>query len=269
MGLTLTKQNARWVTGIALIVANLMPLAGVVLLGWEPGALLFAYWLESAVVGFFNVIKMAQAEGPVLAEAASERREVKEGDLRRLSELRQSAEGRSVWLGRILGSIAEAAKAQRAQQQGSSPASVASEQPISRTISSVAKVPLMLFFLVHYGIFMTVHVVFLLSFFSLPRLPVEQWLLTTLLLFTSHGVSYLVYFLGRGEYRVISTGEQMGRPYGRIAVMHITIIFGAMLIQALQAPALVLVLLVSLKILVDLVAHIRSHARFERSAEAA
>jgi hypothetical protein len=132
--------------------------------------------------------------------------------------------------------------------------------------SGLAKIPLIAFFLAHYGIFMTVHGVFLYSFFGIPRLPVIQWLSTTLLLFTSHGVSYLVYFLGRGEYRAISPSQQMARPYGRIVVMHLTIILGGVLLQALKAPAIVLVLLVGLKIAVDLVAHVRSHARYEAAA---
>jgi hypothetical protein len=55
----------------------------------------------------------------------------------------------------------------------------------------------------------------------------------------------------------------MARPYGRIAVMHLTIIFGGMVLQALHAPALVLALLVGLKILFDLASHFRSHARYE------
>jgi hypothetical protein len=92
--------------------------------------------------------------------------------------------------------------------------------------------------------------------------------LTTLLLFTSHGVSYLVYFLGRGEYRAISPSQQMARPYGRIVLMHITIILGGVLLQTLHGPTVLLALLVGIKIMVDLIAHFRSHARYEDAVAA-
>jgi hypothetical protein len=257
MSLTLDKDNARWVTGAALVLANLMPLGGVLLLGWDPGALLFVYWLESAVVGFFNVIKMAQAEGPIpSADRGGGGAGIEEVSAQ---PSRQGSTGASGALAGVIQAAAQAARAQRPQSPGE-PAPAASLGP---ALFAAARVPLILFFLVHYGLFMTVHLVFLLSFFSLPRLPVAQWLLTTLLLFTSHGISYLVYFIGRGESRLITPSEQMARPYGRIAVMHLTIIFGAMALQALHAPGLVLALLVGLKILFDLAAHFRSHARYE------
>jgi hypothetical protein len=258
MGLELNKENARLVTGAVLILANLMPLAGVLVLGWEVGSLLWAYWLESAVVGFFNILKMAQAErSPVPAETF-DGGEIDEEDLRRLAELRRSTEVRSPILGGVLGVIQEAAKAKAAPP----PAAVGK-------ILSIAKVPLILFFLVHYGLFMAGHAFFLASLFGVPSVPVRLWLLTTFLLFTSHGVSYLVYFIGRGEYRAISPSEQMVRPYGRIFLMQATIIFGGMLIQAFQAPVLALALLVGLKITFDLGAHYVSHARFERAAAGA
>jgi hypothetical protein len=239
-----------------------MPLLGVGLLGWELGTLLFAYWLESAVVGFFNVVKMAQAEGPDVRGAPQESTAPTEEDLRRLEELRRAARSQSGLMGRVLREVQDAAEARVAERAGAT-AEGPSAVPLSSTL---AKVPLIGFFLVHYGIFMTVHGVFLYTFFRVPRLALVQWLLTTLLLFTSHGVSYLVYFLGRGEYRAISPSQQMARPYGRILLMHITIILGGVLLQTLHAPPALLVLLVALKIAIDLILHFRSHARYEAAA---
>jgi hypothetical protein len=260
----LSKESARRVTAAALILANLMPLLGVALLRWELGTLLFAYWLESAVVGFFNVIKMAQAEGPELRRAPEGSVEPKEEDLRRIEGLRQAARSQSGLMGRVLRGVQDAAEARVAERAGAT----AEGPPAVPLSSTLAKVPLIAFFLVHYGIFMAVHGVFLYTFFRVPRLPLVQWLLTTLLLFTSHGVSYLVYFLGRGEYRAISPSQQMARPYGRIVLMHITIILGGVLLQTLHGPTVLLALLVGIKIMVDLIAHFRSHARYEDAVAA-
>jgi hypothetical protein len=47
----------------ALVVGNLIPLVGVVVLGWQVGLVLGLYWLENGVVGVINCVKMAMAQG--------------------------------------------------------------------------------------------------------------------------------------------------------------------------------------------------------------
>ncbi len=46
---------------VALVLANLLPLGGVLFLGWEIFPLVFLFWLENVVVGMFNVLKMLLA----------------------------------------------------------------------------------------------------------------------------------------------------------------------------------------------------------------
>ena len=43
---------------ILLILANLIPLYGVLFKGWQVFTVMFLYWLENVIVGFFNVLKM-------------------------------------------------------------------------------------------------------------------------------------------------------------------------------------------------------------------
>lgn len=53
----------RWrPTATALLVANLIPLAGVLLFGWDVFALVFLFWCENVVVGVFNVLRMLWVE---------------------------------------------------------------------------------------------------------------------------------------------------------------------------------------------------------------
>jgi hypothetical protein len=47
----------------ALVLANLVPLAGVLFFGWDALALLLLYWLENLVVGAFTLLRMVRAEG--------------------------------------------------------------------------------------------------------------------------------------------------------------------------------------------------------------
>src|SRR2546427_9598209 len=52
---------------VALVVANALPLVGVLFLGWTVFPLVLLYWLENVVVGGFNVAKLllAQPRQPV------------------------------------------------------------------------------------------------------------------------------------------------------------------------------------------------------------
>jgi len=47
---------------VALIVANLLPIAGVLLFGWDLAAVMVLYWSESAVIGFYTILRMCIVE---------------------------------------------------------------------------------------------------------------------------------------------------------------------------------------------------------------
>lgn len=64
----------------------------------------------------------------------------------------------------------------------------------------------------------------------------------------------VIYYLGDfvrwlrdGEWRGVDVGTQMGDPYGRIIVLHISILFGAGFVVALGQPAAAVALLAILK----------------------
>ncbi|HTY13435.1 MAG TPA: DUF6498-containing protein, partial [Candidatus Omnitrophota bacterium] len=50
-------------SSILLVSANLIPVVGVIHGGWNLFDILFIYWAESAIIGFFNVLKMMSAGG--------------------------------------------------------------------------------------------------------------------------------------------------------------------------------------------------------------
>ncbi len=56
---------------IALIAANLVPVAGVLFFGWEVFPLMFLFWSENVIVGVFYVFKMIFAGGGGAAGQAS------------------------------------------------------------------------------------------------------------------------------------------------------------------------------------------------------
>lgn len=121
------------------------------------------------------------------------------------------------------------------------------------------------FFIVHAGLFMLGHLLFLTVFFvDTPGAGWRAWAgelaLGAGVLFASHLVSFLVNTVGRGE-RPKAANAVMAGFYARIMVMHLTIIFGGFLAAFLGSPAWALALLILLKTTADAAAHLRERAK--------
>ena len=201
-----------------LIAVNTIPLFGVIFFGWSLFSIMFLYWIENGIIGFFNVFKIALARAP----------------------------GRSGFT--ING----------------------------RPISPSNKELRIVFFILHYGVFWTVHGVFVFVFFGLNSpsglfggLGLRGVAVAAAALFLSHGVSFFVNFLGKEEYLTVSPDQQMMEPYSRVVVLHVTILAGGFLADSLGAPLAALVLLIVLKTVIDLVAHLREHRKAENRSQPA
>jgi hypothetical protein len=83
--------------------------------------------------------------------------------------------------------------------------------------------------------------------------------LSVLGLFISHGISYQQNFIGREEYKKISRIEQMFKPYSRIVVLQLVIIFSGFLVVSLGLDIGAIILLVLIKIVVDVLKHKQEH----------
>ena len=141
----------------------------------------------------------------------------------------------------------------------------------------LAKLFIIPFFIVHYGMFLSVHGLFIFTLFGgrgpfappashvtgadgqplalLPNTSGIEIALAFLGLCLSHGVSFAANYIGRGEYRTATARELMMQPYGRIVVLHLTIVLGAFGVVVFGAPEAAVALLVLLKIALDLRAH--------------
>lgn len=215
-----TPPPQRWLRGpglsaALLVLANLLPIAGVLFAGWDVGTIVLFFWAENLAIGFFNVIRLLTSPEP------------------------------------------------------------------GSTFSA-------LFFLVHYGGFTAGHGFFIYHLFSLsgqlatvpaagsfstpsappPLAEIAQtivqnlpqlWLWGLLALFVSHGASLVLNDFVRGERHQRSVKELMSGPYRRILVLHVTIILGGIIVDALGSPIYMLLMLVVLKTAIDLRAHWRGH----------
>ena len=198
-------------TAWVLIAANLLPLYGVLVLGWAEFPVLVLFWLENVVIGVLNVLRILVARP-----------------------------------GRYTG------------------------RPPRLFLAAI--------FCVHYGLFTAAHGLLIFTLFGDPsyrvlldglwtidaaRAVIEESALWPALaaLVTSHLFSFVFNYLGHGEYRDANPKALMGTPYGRVIVLQVTIIFGAILIRKLHSPLWALLLLVAFKIALDLRAHVREHRR--------
>ena len=193
---------------LALLLANLVLLLGVLALDWNAAAIVVFYWAENLIVGFFNILRMKRAQGS-------------------LGSSRMTLNGRPV--------------------------------------TEARRTALILFFALHYGFFTLGHGVFVLTIFG-PRFEGSLRYLGTaaLGLAVSHGISYRKNFIGQGEYRKVSFAALFWQPYSRVIVMHLTIILGGALAQAIGSPVPAVILMVVLKTLVDLASHLAERRKFLR-----
>lgn len=138
-------------------------------------------------------------------------------------------------------------------------------------VARLAGLFLIPFFVVHTGVFMLGHLVFIGALFvDRPADGWSDWLadlgLGIAVLFLSHLVSFAVNTVWRGE-RQRDANAVMKGFYGRIVVMHLTIIFGGFLAVALGSPTWAVALLVVLKTLSDAVAHLRERRKAQPAPE--
>jgi hypothetical protein len=137
------------------------------------------------------------------------------------------------------------------------------------------KVFMAVFFSVHYGMFCYGHAMFVFGglidggFFNASteaRAYLHSHWFVVLGFFASHLVSYFYNYLGKGEAAGMEPIKVMFLPYGRIVILHVTIIFGGMAVMALGNSTALVGMLVIVKTAGDLMLHFREH-RVTQGAE--
>ena len=228
-------------SSLALICANAVPLLGVLFLQWSVSSVIVLYWFENVILGVINIARM------ILFSPSEE-------------------------------AIATAVSANQEQLGEASAALRSLNLPLFAHGFKLFLVP---FFAIHYFMFCAGHGVFVFSLFpddagyfaesngidlfgSLWR-AVEIFstplALAATVLALSHVVSFLVNYIGGREYQRLDVRNLMTMPYGRIVVLHITIIFGGFVTLALGEPIWVIVILVLVKTGVDLTMHLKEHLK--------
>ena len=219
----LLKKDSIDLAVIALILANTIPIFGVLYLGWDAFHVVLLYWSENLLIGFYNILKILFASVP---------------------------------------------------------------HPLAHSV----KLLIIPFFIIHYGLFTFVHCLFIFSIFNMDLnlnpmagktgpvfilffqafFNIFKQIYTTIplqmryaifALFLSHGVSFVYNYFLKKEYKSAKAQNLMAAPYGRVFVMHLTVMVGGFLSKSLGSPVAILLLLIVLKTIVDINFHQQGHQK--------
>ena len=217
------KEQLTNIPVIALVIANMLPIYGVVALGWDAFNIVLLYWAENLIIGFYNIFKIvfAKVEPPI----------ANLGKLFLIPFFIIHYSGFVAVHGLIIFSLFGKGDADKSLGIGQHP------WPC---------------FLVFVQLLVNVirH-----CWTTIPN----DMKYTIGSLFLSHGVSFVHNYLIAGEYKTSSPNNLMAQPYSRIFVMHVAILVGGILSLKMGSPIGVLIILIVLKTIIDVTLHLRQH----------
>jgi len=215
----------------ALILANLVPLAGVFVFGWDAAVLVLLYWTENVVVGIYNVLKI------VLVRTGSPAGQL--GKLFSILFFCLHFGGFCAVHGLFLLIFFKLGDGGDLFPKDPWPAHLVFLQLLISVIKTLWQ-----------------------------NHPAGMgW--PVIGLFLSHGISFVQNYLGKKEYASLTVGKLMNQPYKRIVLMHITIIAGGVPIMLMGSPVPLLCILVLLKVGMDISLHVKEHSSGTETANPA
>lgn len=212
------QRSIKSVPFVTMVVANLLPLYGVAFLGWSVFYILLLYWSENVIIGFYNILKMAAAQGGFDKK-----------------NTRGSTPGKFMMIpffiihyGGFVGGHGLFIMA-------------LSGHKVDRIMGFDNPWPCFLVFVqLLLNVIRQVYV-------TIP----PNMKIAILALFISHGVGFVHDYILKGEYKKTKIGVLMAEPYKNIVLMHIAIIFGAFLTMKIGEPIGVLLIIVIGKTFMD------------------
>lgn len=212
-------------SAIVLILANLIPLAGVLMFDWRVLDILLLYWAESVIIGIINVLRMTVSRSDKLLRGLPGH-EKRADALQKVPGTAKTAlkffiipffivHYGAFCYGHIMGVV-----------------SLFGDGSFPGGIPDVVRL------------------------FKLP----EYWIAIASI-FISHMYSFFANFIGSGEYQTVGAMALMHRPYGRIVAMHIAIIAGGALVAWLGTPLPMLLVLIAIKMVIDVRLHEREREK--------
>ncbi|MHC4394038.1 MAG: DUF6498-containing protein [Planctomycetota bacterium] len=219
------QSARRYLTNIplvSLVLANSLPLAGVLFLGWDAFYIVLLYWAENLVIGFYNVLKMAcvKVSHPIAHI----------GKIFPIAFFIFHYGGFTGVHGLFVLAVF---KKDVGMPMGEHtwPCFLVFVQLLLNVIKQAYSI-------------------------ITPNMKIAL-----LALFLSHGVAFVHNYLLKGEFARTSTNALMSQPYSRVVVMHIAILAGSFFSLSLGSPISLLVILVILKAVIDVKMYLRQRRK--------
>jgi len=207
---------------VSLVLANSLPLAGVLFFKWDAFYIVLLYWAENLIIGFYNVLKMACVKVSHPIEHIDKIFSIAFFVLHYGGFT--GVHGLFV-LGMFLGMF-------------------------KKEVGMPVDEPVWPCFLIFVQLLLNV----IKQAYSIITLNMKIALLA---LFVSHGVAFIHNYLLEGEFTRTSTDALMSQPYSRVLVMHIVILAGGFFSLYLGSPVGLLIILVVLKTAIDVKMYLR------------
>lgn len=217
------------ISAYLLLLANAIPLGGVLFWQWDTTLVLALFWIENLIIGAFNLLKMAWT-----GVLNKQRQAI---FLCCFFVLHYGAF--CIGHGLLLTDLLE----------------------LEMSVESVLGIEssgLPGFFLEGVAVFV----------YFVRNLAPAIWM-GMIALLLSHLGSFIEHFILRGEMFNNKLNDLMIKPYQQIMVMHAGLIIGAFVLQRLGSPVWLLAVLVVLKIAVDFIQFRKRHAQSELAEERA
>lgn len=207
---------------LALIIANLAPLFGVLFLGWDAATIVLLYWVENLIIGGYNILMM------ILVKVESRSAQFQKLFMIPFFTVHYggfcAAHGFFLLTFFKIGGDMDVFS-----PQDPWPGPLVFVQLLVSVVTQLWE----------------------------SRPAGFEWPVLGLLV--SHGISFIRNYLIGGEYLTHSIGKLMSRPYKRIVLMHVAIIAGGVPIMMLGSPVPLLCILIMLKIAMDIWLHTKAH----------
>jgi len=219
-------------SSLVLILANLIPLLGVVVYEWNVLSVLLLYWAENVVIGILNVARMVTCAG-----------------------------------GNALQGILKLANRPIPDEVVQSLPSI-SVNALKIFLIPFFVFHYGMFCFGHLTFVLAIFSdgsISLRSGSALAELWQNSFWIAVAAVFVSHLFSFFTNYIGNGEYKRASLFLLMHRPYGRIIAMHVAIVLGAGLVMYLGSPMPILLILILVKTFIDVRMHEKERGKLSEA----
>lgn len=206
-------KEKKFVSLLAIVAANLVPLVMVLLGRWGVGEVLLLYWLETGIVGAFTILKVLFASAPVPAH-------------------------KQLTMDQVF----------KAPSAKTLPLLVADWGLAGKLLLSVFFAFPYVMFMIFQGLILYIYLA-IVGGYGWPLLEVK-WGLAAL--FAGHAVAFIVDYLAGGDFRRVGPGDCVVTPYHRLVVMQLVLAGGAWMSHSLGGAVYIMALFMGAKLLVEL-----------------